>query len=296
MVKFAKKANMRIKQIVTLMVCGLLWQAPLRAQTDTTAADKRLTRESVWLGMGHHHTYDNYLSSVLYQGTALGLGFDQQRYYSATFPKLSKYDGAEFHAAFDDNPAQNSRLLSLYFRGFYGAHYHVNVGTKLKIMPGAYTNVDLGIKYLPHNGNNPANVIANSNLWLSLMLNYRFNIGRQPVWLTEHLSAPFIGVMFSPEYTQLYYDMAYVEGDYDVNVVGTNLSNRKQLKNEFDVDLPLGRIATIRLGMVAERLKYEVNNLKGRNLDVSFRLGITHQFYTFKGKEDIPSNFISPLE
>lgn len=281
---------------------GLVTQFTLTAQTDTAAATEteeaplyRLTNESWWLTAGHHHTYDSYLSSQLYKGTQLGIGFDQQRYYSAKWPKLSKYDGADFHFAIDENPAQNYQMTTLYVRGFYGAHYHLNFGKHFKVMPGAYTNFDLGIKYLPHNSNNPANVIANSNLWLSVIGSYQFNIGREPIRITDHFSTACIGMMFSPKYTELYYDMAYID-DYDGNIVGTNFGNRQQFRNDFSVDIPLKRIATFRLGMVAERLKYKVNHLEGRNLELSFKLGIVHQFYTFKGRKEIPANFISPLQ
>lgn len=282
------------RKILSFLMALLLVPTLVKAQEDSAAIapQYRLTTKSTWASVGHHHTYDNYLSALLHQGTQIGLGFDEQRYYSASYPKISKYDGAEIHGAFDMNPAQNHRMMSFFVRGFYGAHYHIAATNRLKVMPGAYSNLDLGLKYLAHNSNNPVNVIANTNLWLSVMGSYTFKIGREPVSLSDHISIAAIGLMFSPKYTQLYYDISSID-KFDGNIVFTSIGNRLQFRNEFNVDFPIGKLATVRLGMVAERLRYEVNKLEGRNLEMSFKLGLVHSIYTFKGKESIPAEFIN---
>lgn len=284
------------KKYIPFLLTLLFAQGQLMAQTDSTNIQPklRLTTRTGWASVGHHHTYDKYLSSLLHQGTQIGLGFDEQRYYSASYPKFSKYDGMEFHGASDLNPAQNHRMLSFFARGFYGAHYHINAAKGLKIMPGAYSNLDLGLKYLAHNSNNPVNVIANTNLWLSVMGCYSFKIGKEPIRLSDHFSIAGVGLMFSPKYTQLYYDISAID-EFDGNFVFTSFGNRLHLRNEFAIDFPVARLATLRLGMVAERLKYNVNKLEGRNLDMSVKIGIVHNFYAFKGKETIPADFIKVL-
>lgn len=285
------------KKYILLLLTLLTVRHYTEAQTDSTATPPqyRLTTKTTWASAGHHHTYDEYLSGLLYQGAQIGLGFDEQRYYSATHRKFSKYDGAALHVASDLSPAQNYRMLSLYARGFYGAHYHTTPIGRLKLMPGAYSNLDLGLKYLAHNSNNPVNVIANTNLWLSLKSSYTFKIKKEPIQISDHFSIAAIGIMFSPKYTQLYYDISAID-DFEGNFVLTSFGNRLQFRNEFSVDFPIGRLATINLGMVAERLRYDVNKLEGRNLEMSVKIGVVHNIYSFKGKERIPAEFINVMQ
>lgn len=286
------------KKILPFLILILFAPCHLTAQADdstTISPQYRLTTRATWLSVGHHHTYDTYLSNLLHQGTQIGFGAENQRYYSASYPKFSKYEGGEIHGAFDLNPAQNYRMMSFFIRGFYGAHYHINAAPGLKIMPGGYSNIDLGVKYLSHNSNNPANVTANTNLWLSLMGSYTFKIGKEPISISDHFSIAAIGVMFSPKYTQLYYDISSID-HFNGNFVFTSFGNRLHFRNEFDIDFPIAKLATVRLGMVAERLKYDVNKLEGRNLEMSFKLGVVHNIYTFNGKERIPAEFINVMQ
>lgn len=278
-------------RIVSAAAAALLASA-LQAQEADTLRRYRLTTETVWLTAGHHHSYDAYLSSQLYQGAQLGLGFEQQRLFSASYTRLSKYCGLSLKLAADRNQAQNHRMLTPRLRGLYGAHYHLPAWRRLRLMPGAYTNVDLGVKYLPHNGNNPANAIASTNFWLSAIATFSFRIGATPIKLTDHASLAACGLMFSPHYTQLYYDIQAIDG-INGHMAFTHPGNRLQWRNEFAADVPLGRIATVRLGMVAERLRYDVSRLQGRNLECLFKLGLVRHFYTFRGKEPIPNEFIS---
>lgn len=255
----------------------------------------RLADKVVWFSAGHHHNYDDYLSSLLYKGDALALGFEQSRFYSAQYPRISNYEGAEVHADIDQNPAKNATMYEAFVRGFYGAHYHFNLSHGFLLRAGAFTNIDLGARALLINGNNPVDAIANSNLWLSAILSYRLHLGRFSFFLRNHFATPFVGVMFSPKYTETYYDMAYVD-DYDGNVVGTWWGNRWQWRNDLSVDIPLRRIANFRFGFLAERAVTTVNKVETRDMHLSFQVGIVKKFYTFKGKQNIPSNYIYPTE
>ncbi|MCQ2192414.1 MAG: DUF3316 domain-containing protein [Paludibacteraceae bacterium] len=272
----------------------LIWVSAIiniQAQTDTTTRKYRLTTEGLWLSVGHSHTYDNYLSSQLYKGISFGAGMDQTRFYSADYQKISKYDGMDFHAALEENAARNSRLIQMYYRGFYGAHYHIDLNERVQIMPGAYTDVELGLKYLPHNGNNPVNVIGSSSFWLSARWQHKFKIGKEPFRIIEHPSISACGIQFSPKYTQLYYDIAYID-DYDGNIVFTHFGNKLHFRNDISVDFPIGEITRLRVGMTTERMFYDVSNLKGRLFENALKIGIVRRSYVFKGKTPIPEFFV----
>lgn len=254
-----------------------------------------LTNEYAWISLGHHHTYDNYLSNLLYQGADIGAGVEQIKLYSASFPRISRFTASEYHFASDQNPAENYNIVCTSLIGDYGAHFHFHPCQNLLLMAGSYTNIDLGLKYLSHNGNNPVNVIGDANQWLSLMAYYHIKTKRRVITFRDHISTAFCGLMFSPKYTQLYYDIAYID-DYDGNFVVTSFGNCFRLRNLFSVDVPMGKVATVRFGMLTDRLKYKVNGLEGRNLNVAFQIGIVKNIYTFKGKESIPDSFINPLQ
>lgn len=293
---FCKKLHKMRTAIVTAFISlWLPFSKAVLAQEADSCKLYRLSTESSWIAAGHHHTYDSYLSNQLYQGVQMALGHEKMRLYKPTYDKISEYKGTSVRVGIDRNPAQNSRMLSTAIRGCYGAHYHLNCFRNLTIMPGGYTNLDLGLKYLAHNSNNPVNIIVDSNIWLSAILSYKFNIGKEPIRLTDHFSTTACGAMFSPKYTQLYYDIAYID-EYNGNIVGTSFGNRQQFRNDFSVELPIAELGTISLGMVAERLRYNVNYVKARNLDMLFKIGFVRNSYSFKGKEQIPAQFIKVLE
>ncbi len=251
----------------------------------------RLTDRKGWISVGHHHNYDDYLSSVLYKGTVLAAGVEQTKLYSASWPYMAKYEGARFSVSSDQNPAKNANMAQGELECFYGAHFVYPVSDNLKLNIGAYSQLDLGARSLLKNSNNPLNVVANTDFWISLRGLYRLSLWGRDFVFIEHFSTPVFGVMFSPKYTELYYDIHYVD-DYSGNFVLTTYGLRNQFRNDFSISLPVGR-CTFSLGYVLERAVCNVNKLESRMLSSSFQIGFRKKLYSFKGKQSIPAMFIS---
>ena len=254
----------------------------------------KMTNEVVWLSVGHHHSYDSYLSSLLYKGTSFALGVEQSRFFSPSWRYLTRYDGYELHLTSDKNPSKNSSMYNAYVRGFYGAHLHLRPGSNVLLKPGIYCETTLGGRSLLKNSNNPANALFNTDLWLSLVSSYRLKITKKfELFFRNHFSTPFLGCMFSPKYTELYYDIMYVD-EFDGNFVLTSYGRRNQFRNALSVDVPLGQKATVRLGLAVDRYKTSVNRLETRDLDVKFQIGYVKKFFNFKGNMEIPSQYADP--
>ena len=91
----------------------------------------------VWFSAGHHHhNYDDYLSSLLYKGDALVLGFEQSRFIRHNIlvypimrvPRcmriLTRIQPKCYH-------------VRSFVRGFYGAHYHFNLSHGFLLRAGS---------------------------------------------------------------------------------------------------------------------------------------------------------------
>lgn len=253
-----------------------------------------MSNTCTWLSAGKNNMYDSYISPLLYKGSSLSLGHERLKYYSEHSDKFSQYMNFAVNLALAENPAKNATMSKFLFYYNYGAHYHLRPTDSFSLKLGGYSNVDLGVRLLMRNGNNPASAIVNSNLWFSAIGSYKIKARNRVVTLCNHLSVAVFGAMFSPKYTQTYFDIFY-EGGSDGVVKLTSFGERFAIKNRFTVDVPLKKI-TFRAGFDAERTVTEVNLNETRDTQFTFLVGFVKNIYSFSGRERIPAGFKNPAE
>lgn len=294
-----------IKRFGLLLLSVLAFQTAFSAENDVREDSVHAAEDAVaevflmsnactWLSAGRINMYDSYLSPLLYKGSSLSIGHERLKYYSERSDKFSQYMNLVVNLGLAENPAKNATMSKILFYYDYGAHFHLRPMDNLTVMLGGYSNIDLGVRLLMRNGNNPASAVVNSNVWLSAIGSYRIKAKRRVVTLRDHLSIAAVGVMFSPKYTQTYFDIFY-EGGSDGVVKFTSFGERFAIKNRFTVDVPLRRI-TLRAGFDAERTVTDVNLNEARDTQFTFLVGFVKNVYSFSGRERIPAGFKNPAE
>ncbi|HOI27402.1 MAG TPA: DUF3316 domain-containing protein [Paludibacteraceae bacterium] len=261
---------------------------------ETDSVGYHLTNRAVTLSIGNSRIYDSYLSPLLYKGSGISLMDERVSFLSKKLDYLSKYTEFACNADFTNNPSETASILGLSFRGFTGVHYHMKPIKNMNLMLGGLANVDLGGRYQNRNQNNPYSMILNANLWASVMCYYHIPLKKRTLTIREHFSMPFVGVMFSPNYAQTYYEI-FSESQYDGTFPITSFGSRFQWRNKLSLDFPI-RICTFRVGLLMERTVTNVNELETRNMNVSCMVGLVYNYLTFKGSKRIPAELRNPVE
>lgn len=270
-----QKTNKHQGCLLALLLCVL----PLAAQ-DSLQLQKQTTTVRL-LGIGHVNQLDTYLSPETYMGQEL-------RYVSQIVKENgSKYAKEMVHQAnisFTKNRNQNNSELG----GFYNFQYNVlrTLGNwqlskgRLLLKVGGGGDANIGFLYNARNSNNPAQVYAALNLTANVDLSYRFRIGNRPLQLRYGLQLPFLGMRYSPNYGQSYYEI-FVEGDYDRNLVATTPWSAPSLRHQLTIDIGFSTTA-LRLGFLGDYQQAKVNHLRFHTWSNLFVVGFVKRFSVVK--------------
>ena len=145
-----------------------------------------------------------------------------------------------------------------------------------QLQAGLAANVNLGFLYDMSTSNNPAQARFALNLMPVGIATYGFDIKEQHFSLRYELNLPLVGLMFSPNYGQSYYEI-FSLGNYDHNIVATTIFSAPSLRQMLTVDFRLWGI-TWRVGYLGDIQQAKPNHLKQHFYTHSLVLGFVRHF------------------
>lgn len=243
---------------------------------DTLRNNKVITNTQM-LGIGTVNALDTYLSPEEYTGTELRYASHSVRENGS---KLSRELIHQAQILSVHNRKENNNNLG----GFYNFQYNWQyiVGTwslgegKLLLKAGGGVDTRLGFLYNMRNSNNPAQAYAQLNISPNAVAAYRFRFRNIPFQLRYEVQAPLLGLTFSPNYGQSYYEI-FTRDNYDHNLIVTTPVSAPSLRQMLTLDFTL-RHTTFRIGYLGDYQQAKINHLRQHVWSNLFIFGIVRKF------------------
>lgn len=231
---------------------------------------------SFMLGVGSSHQLDTYLSPINYKGYQISLIRETFRMTRLADRRVSFQ--SLWQGTFSNTINTSGTASDLGGHIGYDALWHYNWTPLqgLRLMAGGAVGADVGFLYNSHGGNNPAQGRVCADISASVMAIYKFRLWGMDLGLRYQANMPVVGVMFSPQFGQSYYEIS--NGSTGGNVCFTHLANAFSLWQQFTVDIPLSKYVVIRTGYLCDIRQSHVNGIKVHDRSHSFMLGFVRHF------------------
>ena len=273
----------RYRVALALIACHFSLIAS-QAQSSKLIGSGSLSQSSMQIGFGPTNILDTYLSQEKFTGTGMTfLSLSERRGVNI----VEKQDGDgkpmiiprrwstivqnQVHLSLtEDRDANKSMMEGTY--NLYVGRYRSLIGAASEtfhVQAGGLANATLGFLYNTRNGNNPAQARIGLQLMPSAVGTWKFrmfkvkdsasNIGKAS--LRYELDVPLVGVAFSPNYGQSYYEI-FTKDNYDHNVVPTTFVSEPTFRQQLTLSCRINRRLTLQLGYLGDYQQLQVNNLK----------------------------------
>ena len=269
MIKISRKPYLHcLSAFILFLSCW--WTAPLCAQSSAS----REVENVQLLGIGHINTLDTYLSPEEYSGVELRFVSQNMRLRPGRrfITQLTHYGSI---AMGEDRSGDGSQMSGLYTLNL-SRRRDWHLGDSWQLQAGWMGDLNLGFIYDERNSNNPAQVCLSMQLGPSLAALCRTHLGKAKLHFRYEVSVPLVGIMFSPNYGQSYYEI-FSLGNYDHNAVVTTVASAPSLRQMLTVDFRLLH-TTWRVGYLGDYQQAEVNHLKQHFYTHSFLIGYVRHF------------------
>ena len=247
---------------------------PLRLVAQS-AGDSIRTHSFV-LGIGSSHQLDTYLSPINYTGYQVSFVRETLRMTRLAHRRVS------FQSLWQGTFSQTSNIsgTATDLGGHIGYdalwHYNWTPVQGLRLMAGGAIGADAGVLYNSRGGNNPVQGRVNIDLSASVMAVYKFRLWRQDLSLRYQANMPLLGVMFSPQFGQSYYEIG--SGYADGNACFAYPGNAFSLWQQLTMDIPLGKYTVMRVGYLCDIRQSHVHGIKMHDRSHSFMIGFVKHF------------------
>ena len=278
--RIKNKASVPLRLCVFILI--VLTCLPTRIQAQDSLQATRHVMRSVMIGAGHNNTFETYLSPLEYEGPEVRFAYETMRMTRLMDGNVSAQNLFQLHASYTENISQTNHTYGGLVNWSYALHYQFRPAKGLKILFGPMLDLNAGVVYNRRNSNNPAQAKAYGGLGASGMLIWKFRIRNYPMTVRYQANLPLLGVMFSPEFGESYYEI-FSLGNGGRNVVFTSLHNNPSLRQLLTLDFAVGN-TVVRVGYVCDLQQAKVNNLKSHTYSHDFMIGVVRNLYLMRGK------------
>lgn len=264
------RMNIFLHVLFVAVLSQLLHPAFAQNRTDSLHPER-----AYMLATGVANTLDTYLSAEKYKGTELR--------YITTTTRNTRWNGIsqtflnEGYFDIVSNRADNNDEVGGMYRFQYHLRRHWDFAHELTIEAGGGIGTQIGLLYNTRNSNNPVQAYANIQFLPSAAASQWTHLFRWPVRFRYEVCVPLLGVMFSPNYGQSYYEI-FSRGNYDHNIVPTTIAATPSLRHMLIADFPISKRKTnvlLRVGYLGDYQQTKVNHLKQHQYTHLLVLGFT---------------------
>ena len=276
--------------MVVMLLLTLHAFAQEDANTQLSTVNCQLNKEvlhSTMIGVGSSNVLDTYLSSYNYTGTDYRIQRETMRMTNLWKGRVANQSLIDVNADINENHAGNLDEYAggvRYTQGWFYNFMNGNVVNpvershlRFNFAAGLSASGYLGVVYISRSGNNPAQAKADLMINVSGLATYDMVIAKHHYLWRYQVSFPLMGIAFSPNFGQSYYE-TFVTKHYDHNVVFAYPGNMPSMRHKLTLDIPIKRY-TLRVGYVGEFHQSMFNHLKYHSYAHDFMIGFNKYLY-----------------
>ena len=237
--------------------------------------EKGISEHQWTWGIGGANVLDTYLSPLEYVGPDFAVTHRTERLARWGKGNVTTHAFYSAHFAYLHSPTDDAKELDSELTASGGWLYNFRPSSHWRFGVGGLMELTTGFTYNTRGTNNPAQGRLGTSLLASVLAEYHFKLKKRDALARITLDAPMLGVQFSPEYGQSYYEI-FSLGHTSGILHFTHPGNAPTCRLAATVQLPLAG-ARITLGYAGDVRQFDSAGLKRHAWRNCFLIGYTRQ-------------------